>query len=507
MTSSVPSVAELSRRDVLRLSLGAGAALLTRAPRPASSEAGVPTEFAGTPRFERPPVFVKGFYEPVKQESTFTTLAVTGSIPSSLNGRYVRNGHNPPPELVKGFWFGGQGMLHGVRLRNGRAEWYRNRFVKTPALQGAPLVRKDGSVDLSASAAATSVFAHAGRIYALQEVNLPFIVTPSLDTRGVYDFGGKLRAPMTAHPKIDRSTGEMLFISNSPQPPYLSYFRVSPQGEITHTEAVEGPGPSVIHDFAVTTSHAVFIDPSVTLQEKSPLPFPYTWNDKYQAKVGIMPRDRSQGAAKFISVDPYYIFHLTNAWDDANGNIVFEATQYDRAAWNRSAKWINSLADHGPWVATGTRLTRWTIDPRKLEVSVKTLDELNADFPTFNQARLGKENRYTYLAAFPSGGASRHAIVKYDSHAGRAERHEFPEGQMPSEPWFVADPKGTGEDDGWLLSFVSDIRTHRSALCILDATAVARAPVAVIEIPGWIAAGVHGSWIDDKDIAEETAPA
>jgi carotenoid cleavage dioxygenase len=257
----------------------------------------------------------------------------------------------------------------------------------------------------------------------------------------------------------------------------------------------------------VTASHAVFIDPSVTLQEKSPLPFPYRWNEKYQAKIGIMPRDRSQGPAKFIAVEPYYIFHLTNAWDDADGNIVFEATQYDRAAWNRSAKWINSLADHGPWVATGTRLTRWTIDPRRLAVSIKTLDELNADFPTFNQARLGRENRYTYMAAFPTGAIARHAIVKYDSRAGRAERHEFPEGQMPSEPWFVADPKGAAEDDGWLLSFVSDIRTHRAALCILDATTVARAPVAQIEIPGWIAAGVHGSWIDDKDIAEETAVA
>jgi len=507
MTFRGQSAAELSRRDVLRLTLGASAAMLAQSAFPAASDAA--TEYIGTPRFERPPVFIKGFYEPVRQESTFTSLAVSGAIPASLNGRYVRNGHNPPPDLVKGFWFGGQGMLHGVRLRNGRAEWYRNRFVRTPALQGAPLVRKDGSFDLSASAAATSVFAHAGRIYALQEVNLPFVVTPSLDTQGVFDFGGKLRAPMTAHPKIDRATGEMLFISNSPQPPYLSYFRVSPQGELTHTEAVEGPGPSVIHDFAVTRSHVVFIDPSVTLQEGSPLPFPYAWNENYQAKIGIMPRDRSRGAAKFIPVDPYYIFHLTNAWDDAEGNIVFEATQYDRAAWSRSAKWINSLADHGSWVATGTRLTRWTIDPRTLEVSIKTLDELNADFPTFNQSRLGRANRYTYMAAFPNSGgvAGRHAIVKYDSQRGHAERHEFPEGQMPSEPWFVADPKGVGEDDGWLLSFVSDIRTHRGALCILDATAVTKAPVAVIEIPGWIAAGVHGSWISDEEVAGQNAVA
>src|SRR3712207_3960203 len=152
MTFPAPRVTEFTRRDMLRLTVGAGAALVARSAFPASTDE--TSEFIGQPRFERPPVFIQGFYEPVKQESTLTALRVTGTIPPSLNGRYLRNGHNPPPGLVKGFWFGGQGMIHGVRLRNGRAEWYRNRFVKTPALQGAELMRKDGSVDLSASAAA-----------------------------------------------------------------------------------------------------------------------------------------------------------------------------------------------------------------------------------------------------------------------------------------------------------------------------------------------------------------
>lgn len=35
-------------------------------------------------------------------------------------------------------------MIHGVRISGGRAEWYRNRFVRTPAVKGAPLYREDG---------------------------------------------------------------------------------------------------------------------------------------------------------------------------------------------------------------------------------------------------------------------------------------------------------------------------------------------------------------------------
>lgn len=124
-------------------------------------------------------------------------------------------------------------MLHGVRISGGRAEWYRNRFVRTPALEGKKLIGADGSIDLAASAAATSIYAHAGRIYALQEVNLPFLVDPELETLGVFDFGGKLKQPMTAHPKIDHTTGEMLFISYGPVEPHLTYFRVSPKGTTT----------------------------------------------------------------------------------------------------------------------------------------------------------------------------------------------------------------------------------------------------------------------------------
>src|SRR5689334_21769620 len=105
MTFREHSAAELSRRDMLRLSVGTATALLARSAFPAQNEA--TTEYSGTPRFERPPVFIKGFYEPVKQQCTFNSLKVSGAIPSSFAGRYVRNGHNPPPDLVKGFWFGG----------------------------------------------------------------------------------------------------------------------------------------------------------------------------------------------------------------------------------------------------------------------------------------------------------------------------------------------------------------------------------------------------------------
>lgn len=481
----------MDRRDFLR----SGFVTLTAATAPAFF---LQSPVARARQAENEKVFLRDHYAPTQVELTVDQLSVRGAIPPSLSGRYIRNGHNPPTGHEPPYWFEGNGMLHGVRLKDGRAEWYRNRFVRTPALSGARTFREDGSVDLAASAAATSVYAHAGRIFALQEVNLPFLVGPELQTLGVFDFDGKLKAPMTAHPKIDPRTGEMLFISYGPQEPHLTYFRVSPEGELTHVEPVSGAGPSIMHDFAVTENFVVFLDPSVVFDPASTLPFPYRWDANYPAKIGILPRDRSKGPVQWIAVDPNFYFHISNAWEEPDGTLRMEATYYEEDAWARFSRWLMSTPGHGHYIVEGDKFARWHIDPAAGTAKPEIRSDISADFPTINQSFLGRSNRYTYASAFPNGVLKRNAIVKYDGRSGGVDVREFPPGQMPEEPWFVADPKGTAEDDGWLFSYVGDLAARRGALYILDATDIRAAPVAVVEIPGWVPAGVHGSWIDDS---------
>ena len=493
--SNLNPVANLDRREFLRLTTAAvGAGLIASA---------LPTleALAQSKPKNKLPVYVQGQYRPQLKETSKTALKVRGAIPTDLAGRYFRNGHNPPPDLVKAFWFGGQGMIHGVRINKGRAEWYRNRFVQTPALKGAPLYRRDKTIDLTASAAATSVYAHAGKIFALQEVNLPFLVSPELETLGAFDFDGALKTMMTAHPKFDPEIGEMLFISNNPAPPHLTYHLADKTGKLVHSEVIEGPGASIIHDFAITKNYAVFFDPSVTLDEKLKIGFPYVWNDKYQAKIGIMPRDRTKGATKWVNIPSYYYFHLANAYEDADGRVVIEGTSYDQKGWEHSSKWINSLADHDQWVVGGSRYTRWTVDPRKGTCDIKYLDDLSLEFPVINYALRGRQSRYTYTPIFPFGTLKNHAIAKYDDKTGKRELREFKTGQMPGEVYFVADPNGKNEDDGWIFAYVSDLSTKLSELWILDATNIKATPTAVVELGVWVPQGVHGSWISDAELA------
>ena len=152
------------------------------------------------------PAHLRGNGRPVTEEQTLTDLKVTGSIPSELDGRYVRNGPNPLTGMSAHPFFG-DGMLHGIRLQDGEAKWYRNRYVQTPFITNPDVDVMDPSVmmDMKSSKANTHVFGHAGKLLALEEGHFPYVVDGNLDTVGPTDFGGVLKGSFTAHPQPPNS--------------------------------------------------------------------------------------------------------------------------------------------------------------------------------------------------------------------------------------------------------------------------------------------------------------
>ena len=153
-------------------------------------------------------------------------------------------------------------MIHGVRLENGRADWYRNRWVRTESFDKPFLLyNSDGTRNLHASRANTNVVNHAGKTLALVESSLPYQITNELETLGAYDFGGKLVDSMTAHPKICPRTGELHFFGyGSLTSPYVTYHRANASGELIINRGVDVPGLTMMHDFAMSAEHIVFMD-------------------------------------------------------------------------------------------------------------------------------------------------------------------------------------------------------------------------------------------------------
>src|SRR3954470_9450164 len=268
--------------------------------------------------------YLTGNYAPVRDELTEFDLPVEGAIPPELNGRLLRNGPNPisVEDPAKYHWFTGDGMIHGIELRDGKAVSYRNRWTRTDqAVEALGEPRVEGQpeeVTPIGGTANTHVVEHAGRILALVESSLPTCLSPELETLGRFDFGGKLRSPMTAHPKIDPVTGEMLFFGyNIFGPPYVRYHVADRNGDLVKTEDITFAGPVMVHDFNITENYVVWMDLPVVFDMEMAMQgfFPFKWDDDYGSRVGVMPRDGGDKDVTWIDIDNCYVFHPMNAYE------------------------------------------------------------------------------------------------------------------------------------------------------------------------------------------------
>ncbi len=443
------------------------------------------------------PIHMTGHLAPVPDEIDAVDLPVEGALPPELTGRYLRNGPNPLPGEPSRHWFVGHGMVHGVRLRGGRAEWYRNRWVRTKALAGESMIKPDGTVDRSVGVANTHVIAHAGRIMALVESSFPHVLTPELATVGPCDFRGRLTTAMTAHPKTDPVTGELHFFGYGFAPPFLTYHRLSAAGELVTSAEIAVPGPTMMHDFAITDRHAVFLDLPMTFSlDRMRTGMPYGWDDSYGARIGLMPLARP-GEVTWFDVDPAYVFHVGNAATDADGRVVLDAARYAPA--DAVAMWDGLGSDPaGPAAAaaiTGfARMYRWVLDPASGTVTETLLADQAVEFPTVDDERVGRAARYRYAVG-------RSAVVKFDVGTGAVTEHAVGADTVAGEAVFVPSAcADRAEDDGWLLTITTRRDGSASRLLVLDATDVAGAPVAAVTLPRGVPSGFHGSWIPDTEL-------
>lgn len=437
-------------------------------------------------RERRLPWFMRGNYAPVPDEIESFTLKVTGEIPAHLDGVYMRNGPNPLRE-IPGHWFGGDGMLHGVRLSGGKAVWYRNRFVQTKALKGEKFMLADFSMDRSVGVANTHVVPHGGKIYALVESSFPTRVDAELNTIGIDTFGGGLDYSFTAHPKIDAETGEMHAFGYGFTAPFVVYHRIGADGRYLQREEIAVAGATMVHDFAMTKNHVVFMDLPVCFEIEAAMKggMPYQWSDAYRPRLGILKKGRPAAETRWVDVAPGYVFHVANAFERADGTIVLDVARLPEL-WRAGTK-----KNFDP-----AHLHRWTIAPGASMAADMPLDERCIEFPRIDDRLAGLENRYAYAVATAGGPEEKEEfsqLLKFDLQAGTRVDKDFGRANMTGEFTFVARPGQRAEDDGWLMAFVYDSARDGSDLVILDAQTLDEA--ARVEMPRRVPAGFHGNWV------------
>jgi carotenoid cleavage dioxygenase len=341
------------------------------------------------------------------------------------------------------------------------------------------------------NAANTNIIWHGGKLLALWEAGPPHELDPrTLATIGPYDFDGKLLGPMTAHPKIDPETGELLFFGYSPFPPYLRYYVANAEGKITRSEDIDVPVPTMMHDFITTREHVIFmVFPATFRFENFASGSPIRWEPELGTKIGVMPRNGGNSDVRWFEMDPCFVFHPMNAYSES-GKVVADVCRFDRLPLFDGAD-TASIAGGGH-----ARLTRWTIDLAG-GVKEERLDESPTEFPRLDERYTGLHYRYGYAGGRigEAGDAGFfNSIFLYDHKTGRRRAHDFGPASFTSEPIFVPRSPQAPENDGFLLAIIYRQEENRSDMVILDAANVEDKPLATITLPHRIPYGFHGNW-------------
>jgi carotenoid cleavage dioxygenase len=457
-------------------------------------------------------------FAPVTEELTAFDLDVTGTLPDHLDGRYLRIG--PNPDLSAGspgedyHWFAGAGMVHGVRLGEGRAQWYRNRWVRPEGDEFAPN---------------TNVLAHAGTTMALVEAGSPpYELTEELETVGRCGFAADLAAGYTAHPHEDPATGELHAVSYSwTRGNQVAYSVLDTAGRVRHQVEVEVAGSPMMHDCALTEHYVVIYDLPVTFDidmvagklprplrlparlglgrvvgrnplsdrivdrlargsNHAPSQMPYSWDDDYPARIGLLPRDATGpdagSAVRWFAIDPCYVFHTLNAFEvPESGEVVIDAVRHDR---------MFATDFTGPNEGPAS-LVRFTLDLAAGTASEHRFDEHAQEFPRYDERLTGQRHRYGYAAGIDVAVPG-DRVLKHDTVAGTTQVRELGRGKEVGEFCFVSSSAEAAEDDGVLMGYVHDRPTGRSELRLLDAGTLE--DVAAVHLPGRVPAGFHGNW-------------
>jgi carotenoid cleavage dioxygenase len=451
--------------------------------------------------------YLSGNFAPVRSEDDFE-LKVEGEIPAALAGTFYRNGPNPQFEPRDAYhWFSGDGMIHGFFVEGGKVR-YRNRYVRTPKWEvehaagrslfgafGNPMTTDPSVMGKDGGVANTNIVWHAGRLLALEEGHKPFELDPvTLESRGYAD---DYRGKVTAHPKLDPETGEMVWFAYSagdaPLNPQMSYGVTDKDGQVVRREEFEAPFMSMVHDFMVTRRHALFpiLPLTGSLERAMKGQPPLAWEPDKGSHIGVLAREADVSAMRWFTTDPCYVFHPMNAWEDG-GKIYADVMEYPVAP-------LFPTLDGAPSKDPFAHLTRWTFDLSGSSDTVKReqLDDLAGEFPRFDERYAGLGYRHGWFSGITRKGVSNvrfDTLAHIDLASGKRTDFVFDAGDSPGEPVFVPRSTDAPEGDGWLVAVVYRGHEDRSDFVVFDAQNVAAGPIGVAKAPRRVPFGFHGNW-------------
>ncbi|MEO1338437.1 MAG: carotenoid oxygenase family protein, partial [Myxococcota bacterium] len=303
---------------------------------------------------------------------------------------------------------------------------------------------------------------------------------------------------ISAHPKVDEHSKELLFFNYSKKAPYMHYGVVSADNKLAHYVPIPLPGPRLPHDMAFTQKHSILVD------------LPLFWDpealkhDVHAARFyrdlptrfAVLPRRGEVEDIQWFEAEPTYVLHWMNAWEEGDELVVDGYFQENPQPppLDGYSKGMAQLMAYVDEHSFRSKLHRWRFNLKDGSTKEERLDDRILEFGTFNPAFAGRPSRYLYSTYTEPGWFLFKGIVKHDHRSGRSWSYDFGPGRYGSEAPFAARRDAVDEDDGYLVTFVTDMNADRSECVVLDARHVEAGPVCRIILPHRISSGTHAAW-------------
>lgn len=470
--------------------------------------------------------YLKGAWTPNYDELNSIDMQVIGEIPKDIDGVYLRNTENQIHEAIGRYHpFDGDGMIHMISLRDGQAE-YRNRFVRTKGFEAEMAAGESlwaglmehpsqstrpgwGAQEGLKDSSSTDVIVHAGQVLSTfyqcgEGYRLDPYTLDQLGTESWVPADG-----ISAHPKLDERTGELLFFNYSKHAPYMHYGVVGPENNLEHYVPIELPGPRLPHDMAYTENFAILND------------LPLFWDadlltrghhvvrmhSELPSRFGIIPRRGEAGEIKWFEAEPTYVLHWLNAWEEGDEVVLdgYFQEHPEPANYPGAPRGFERMMAFLDQELLTPRLHRWRFNMQTGATREERLDDRTLEFGTINQRYAGRPYRYGYSVKPVPGWFLFNGFTKHDIDSGRSWSVDLGEHRYGSEGAFAPKIGASGEDDGYLVTFVSDLKEDRSECLIIDAADFDAGPVCRIILPHRICSGTHATWAHGADIRKAAA--
>ena len=461
--------------------------------------------------------YLNGAWTPQHEEVTAVDLdVISGSIPTDVDGVYLRNTENQLHQPLGRYHpFDGDGMIHAIDFSNGSAT-YRNRWVRTRCFAaeqdaggslwgglmdgtGISLRPGFGAHGRLKDSSSTDIIVHAGKaISTFYQCGEGYVLDPeTLDQSGLAPW-----VPLdgiSAHPKVDDRTGELMFFNYSKHAPFMHYGVVDAHGKLTTYQPVPLPGPRLPHDmifsehWSILNDLPVFWDAELLKRDVHAVRF----HRDIPARFALVPRHG--GEVRWFEAAPTYVLHFLNAYEEGDEVIVdgyFQENPTPGPVANDDG--YGHLMAHVDEHSFKPTLHRWRFNLADGSTREERLDERLLEFGTINQAYAGHKYRYAYSTTTKPGWFLFNGFVKHDMLTGDSTVLQLDEGRYASEAPFAPRIGAIDEDDGYLVSFIIDENRGTSECILIDCKDFAAGPVCRIALPHKISSGTHAHWADRR---------